>query len=87
VTAAVTIVVAAGLGLVVAVGSSGGMDAIALVMVALMVAIGALGIAAARRVGKGTVGPLRCESCAGINSASAPFCKHCGAPKPRRSMP
>jgi hypothetical protein len=86
VTAAVATVVAVGLALAAAVGASGGLDALALAMLAGMVLIGALGIAAARRAASGKIRPLRCESCAGINSANAPFCKHCGAPQPRGAV-
>jgi hypothetical protein len=83
VTAAVATVVVAGLALAAAVGASGGLDALGLVLLAGMVLIGALGIAAARRVGSARIGPRRCQSCVGVNSANAPFCKHCGAPQPR----
>jgi hypothetical protein len=85
VTFAVGIVVVAGLALAVAVGASGGLDAVALGMFGLMVIIGALGVAAARRATRGTVGPRPCTCCAGLNSPNAPFCKHCGAPQGHRS--
>jgi hypothetical protein len=85
VTAAVGIIVVAGLALAVAVGVSEGFDAVALGIFAVMVLVGTMGIAAARRASRGTVGPRRCSSCAGVNSPNAPFCKHCGAPQGRGS--
>lgn len=58
---------------------AGGVDATALILIALIVALGTLAVAVARRARSGTVEPATCPACGGLNSASAPHCKHCGA--------
>lgn len=59
---------------------AGGLDLLGLLLLVLIVAVGALGVAVARRGEKGRVSPAVCESCGGLLSPHAPFCKHCGAP-------
>ncbi len=59
---------------------SGGLDLLGLVLLALIVAVGVLGVVVARRGERGRVSPAVCESCGGLLSPHAPFCKHCGAP-------
>jgi hypothetical protein len=77
----VTIVVA-GIVLSIVVGIGRGLDVTAIVMLIPIVAVGALAIGVARRSRSGAVAPGRCERCGGLISASAPYCKHCGAPSP-----
>jgi hypothetical protein len=82
VTAIVAVVVAGGLALAAAIGLSGGLDGVAVLLFALMAAIGALGIAAARRADREVIAPDRCARCGGLDSSDAPTCKHCGSPLP-----
>jgi hypothetical protein len=49
-------------------------------LLGLVLASGALAVAALRRTNSGDVAPLSCRSCGGLNSAQAPYCKHCGVP-------
>jgi hypothetical protein len=49
-------------------------------LLGLVLASGALAVAALRRTTSGDVAPLPCRSCGGLNSAQAPYCKHCGVP-------
>lgn len=80
VTAAVVVVVVAGMGVALATAVGRGFDAAAATILAVAAALGALGIAVARKAGGGRVGPARCASCGGLVSPNAPYCKHCGAP-------
>jgi hypothetical protein len=73
-------IVVAGIGLSVVVGIGRGLDATSIVMLFLIVAVGAIAIGVARKSRSGAVSPGRCERCGGLISASAPYCKHCGAP-------
>jgi hypothetical protein len=82
VTAAVSVLVGAGLLAALAAGLGGGFDAVAIVLFAALAAVGALGIAVARRSTGGGAGPARCAGCGGLVSRAAPLCKHCGAPLP-----
>jgi hypothetical protein len=75
--AVVTLVVGA-LALVMVVGVAAGLDPYAIVVVPLIVAVGALAIAVARRAGTGAVSPARCPACGGLLSSETPYCKHCG---------
>lgn len=56
------------------------LDVTALVILALIVLIGGVGIGAVMKIRKGTVFPESCPSCGGLVSPNAPFCKHCGEP-------
>jgi uncharacterized membrane protein YgdD (TMEM256/DUF423 family) len=49
-------------------------------LLGLVLASGALVVAALRRTRHHNVAPLPCGSCGGLNSAQAPYCKHCGVP-------
>ena len=79
-TAWVVAIVAGGVGFALWVGARRGFDPVSLMILAGIVALGALAIAAARRAGAGLVGPDHCGGCGGLISANAPVCKHCGAP-------
>jgi hypothetical protein len=81
VTAAVTVLVAAGLVAALGYGAASGFDALEVVVLAVAGALGALGIAVARRANSGRTTPARCGECGGLVSPSAPYCKHCGAPR------
>lgn len=72
-------IVSAGVLVAVAAGMSGGFDVLSIVILVLIVAMGALAIAVARRTGQG-VRPAVCSECGGLMSPHAPYCKHCGAP-------
>jgi hypothetical protein len=72
-------VVVAGIVLASLVGLDRGFDATSAVIILLIVAVGVLGIAVARRSRTGEVAPARCSECGGLNSPNAPYCKHCGA--------
>jgi hypothetical protein len=73
-------VIVAGIALALALGVSRGFDAVGIVIFVLIVAVGALAIAALRRWDTGSVQPATCDSCGGVISPNAPYCKHCGAP-------
>ena len=55
-------------------------DATGYALLGLVLATGALTVAVLRRTKAGDVTPLSCASCGGLNSAQAPYCKHCGEP-------
>jgi hypothetical protein len=74
-----TTVIVAGIVLTFLVGLDRGFDATSALIFLLIVAVGALGIAVARRSRSGDVAPTRCRHCGGLMSPSAPYCKHCGA--------
>ncbi|CAN5512858.1 hypothetical protein BH24ACT26_BH24ACT26_14790 [soil metagenome] len=84
-TGPVVVLVTAGLAAVLAVSITGRFDAMALVLLVLIVAIGALGVAVARSSDASRVVPARCPECDGLVSANAPYCKHCGAATTERS--
>lgn len=67
-----------GLALAVGLAIARGLDAVALVILCAMIALGALAVAIARKTGSGGVEPARCRECGGLNSPNAPYCKHCG---------
>lgn len=60
-------------------GLARGFDVTGVVILAGIVAVGALGIAVMNRSGMGTVGPVTCDECGGLISPNAPYCKHCAA--------
>jgi hypothetical protein len=61
--------------------ASGGLkDVAGYALLGLVLMFGALAVAALNRTNAGEVGPLSCSSCGGLNSAQAPYCKHCGVP-------
>lgn len=75
----VTGFVALALLLAVAVGASGGLDAFTAVVLVLIVLVGILAIAVARRSATGRVKPATCPECSSVISPNAPYCKRCGA--------
>jgi len=82
VTLAVSALVAVGIVAALAAGLSAGFDPVAVVLLAALVAVGALGIAVARRWDGVAARPARCRACGGLVSRGAPYCKHCRAPRP-----
>jgi ribosomal protein L40E len=78
VSAATGVIVAVGLALAVALAIVRGLDAVALVILCVMTALGALAVAVARKARSGGVQPARCRDCGGLNSPSAPYCARCG---------
>lgn len=79
-TALVLTLVGVAIAVAVVLAVVGGLDLLGLLLLVLIVAVGALGVAVARRGEKGRVAPAQCESCGGLLSPHAPFCKHCGTP-------
>lgn len=77
-TAAVGIVLL-GIALSVGLAAVAGLDAMGVVILTLVVGMGTLVIAVARRSTTGEVRPAECSSCGGLVSPAAPYCKHCGA--------
>lgn len=75
-TVAVAIVVMIGLALVLVVALQSGIDAVGVVLIAVIACLGRLGVAVARRAGAAE--PARCRACGGLISPRAPYCKHCG---------
>jgi hypothetical protein len=55
-------------------------DATGYMLLGLVLASGVLVVAALRRTHADGVAPISCGSCGGLNSAQAPYCKHCGVP-------
>jgi hypothetical protein len=82
VTAFVIALVAVGVIAVGAAALAGGTDAVGLTLLGAIAAVGAMGVAAARRAARGSIAPARCRECEGLVSPHAPYCKHCGAPRP-----
>jgi hypothetical protein len=78
VRAAAISVVAAGVALAVFLALRAGLDPLGATLLALIVALGALVVAIARRLSGGSVRPLDCPRCGGVISSHAPYCKHCG---------
>jgi hypothetical protein len=78
-TSATIAIVVVGVALVGAVGVGAGFDIMSLILFALIVALGAVAIAAARRTRGGGLRPRACAHCGGLISAMAPICTHCGA--------
>lgn len=76
----VSLVVGAGIAAAGVLGIAGGFDVASVLMLLLIVGLGILGIAIARRASAGDVTPAHCASCDGVISPSAPYCKHCGQP-------
>lgn len=76
----VTLVVVIGLVEAVVLGYNFGFDVAAISILGSLLAVGALSIVVARKSEKGAVGvgPITCESCGGLISPNAPYCKHCG---------
>ena len=70
-----------GIALAVLLGLASGGRPLTLAILALVLAVGALGIAVVRRSGTGVTGPARCSACGGLISPNAPYCKHCGEPR------
>jgi hypothetical protein len=66
--------------MVVLAATEGLQDVVGYALLGLVLASGALAAAALRRTNSGDVAPLSCRSCGGLNSAQAPYCKHCGVP-------
>jgi hypothetical protein len=66
--------------MVVLAAAEGLQDVAGYALLGLVLASGALAVAALRRMNSGDVAPLSCRSCGGLNSAQAPYCKHCGVP-------
>jgi F0F1-type ATP synthase assembly protein I len=79
-SAAATALVVAGVVLAVVLAARSGLDPLGAVLLSLIVGLGALVIAIARRASRGSVAPERCSRCGGLVSAHAPYCKHCGQP-------
>jgi hypothetical protein len=77
---AVVVIVGAGLCAVILAAAAGGVDAMAGILIVLIVALGALAVSVARKARSGTVEPRTCAKCGGLVSPRAPFCKHCGEP-------
>ncbi len=77
-TRAVTAIVVAGLAMALLLGYRIGFDATALVILAILVAVGGLAVAVARRSELRASGPAVCPACRGLISPNAPYCKHCG---------
>jgi F0F1-type ATP synthase assembly protein I len=78
--AAATALVVAGIVLAVVLAARSGLDPLGAILFLLIVGLGALVVAIARRASRGGVAPERCPRCGGLVSAHAPYCKHCGRP-------
>lgn len=79
IAAVVTVLIVLSVAVLVAMGAAAGLDAAAVGILVVIVGLGALAIAVIRRSQGGAVAPLQCESCGGVNSPHAPYCKHCGS--------
>ena len=76
----VTILVAVGIIEAIVLGYAFGLDVAALSILGSLVVVGVLAIVVARKSEAGAVGigPVHCDSCGGLISSNAPYCKHCG---------
>jgi membrane protein implicated in regulation of membrane protease activity len=80
--AAAFAIIVVGITFAIGVALSGNFDAAGIAILALIVAVGMLGVAVVRRSGTTAIEPVRCAECGGLLSPHAPYCKHCGAPHP-----
>ena len=78
-TAAIALVIL-GIAMVVSIAFAAGEDIAVLFYVAPVVFLGVVVVAAALKMRAGSVRPAECDSCGGLISPNAPYCKHCGAP-------
>jgi presenilin-like A22 family membrane protease len=62
-------------------GIAAGLDPVALILLAVICVLGALSIAITRRMRTSGIGPISCAECGGAISPTAPYCKHCNAPR------
>lgn len=76
--AAVALIIA-GIAFAVVLGLDRGFDAVSVLILVLVVALGGLGIAIVLRANESSVEIGRCPECGGVISPHAPSCKHCGA--------
>ncbi len=76
---ALRVVVLVGLAAVATLAASHGIDTTGAIIAAVIVTFGLVALAAARKTKTGAVTPAACESCGGLVSPHAPYCKHCGA--------
>ena len=79
VTRLVAIFVGVGIVAAAVFGYAVGVDVTAISIFVTLVAVGALAIAVARKSDTGKTVPARCDTCGGLISPNAPYCKHCGA--------
>ncbi len=77
-TKIVVVVVAAGIVYAIALAVTGNLDVYGAVMLAALIGAGYLSIAVVRRSSGGATAPVPCPDCGKLNSANAPYCKHCG---------
>jgi hypothetical protein len=75
----VTALVLAGIALPVLAGVRVGLNATSTLLLVLVVALGVLAVAVARRSSTESAAPAHCPRCNGLVSPHAPYCKHCGA--------
>jgi hypothetical protein len=78
-SAVTVVIVLAGLVAVGLTAAARGVDLIAIILIAFIAALGTLSIVIARKSRSGAVQPASCGECGGLNSSTAPYCKHCGA--------
>ena len=78
---ALRVVVVAGLIAVAALALANGIDATGGVIALVIGLLAIVALRAAAKVQSGTVSPGRCAKCGGLVAHSAPYCKHCGAPR------
>jgi uncharacterized protein YacL len=74
---AVVALVVSAIVLMLVAGLSFGFDPLAVAIFGLVVALGALAVAVARK--KDEIAPTFCRECHRVMSPNAPYCKHCGA--------
>lgn len=76
---AVTAFVLMAVSLAIVVGLVVGLDVATSLLLGLIVLLGGLAVAVARKSDRRETGPARCPECGGLVSPNAPYCKHCGA--------
>ena len=76
----VAILVAVGVIEAVVLGYAFGFDVAAISILSSILAVGILAIVVARKSESRAIGigPITCDSCGGLISPNAPYCKHCG---------
>lgn len=78
-TKIVIVIVAAGIVYAAALAVTGNLDVYGTVILAALIGAGLLSISVVRRSSRGTTAPVTCPDCGKLNSANAPYCKHCGS--------
>ena len=79
-TLGVAVFVGSGILAAILLGIGVGFDVTAMVILALIVAVGLAAVSIASKFSTGEIEPAYCPACGGTLSPNAPYCKHCLEP-------